>query len=126
MATSPDWMNDPNFSGLDPQVKSAFQQSGLTPSMTRGSGFADVPYWTSVGPSQSARWASDILGTGTDQPTGTPGIGQWQQSGRGGSQPQTASPLNASGQADQILAQVEGNMNGLIQQLLGQGQNPAQ
>lgn len=80
--STPDWLNDPSFQSLDPSVRNAFQQAGLTPSTTRGTGFADVPYWTGVGPSQTNRWVADILGQGTDQPTGTPGSGVWQNSGQ--------------------------------------------
>lgn len=49
----------------------------------RGSGFADRAYWLEH-PSEilNGRLAADLAGTGTDQPTGTPGTGPWQNSGR--------------------------------------------
>lgn len=47
-----------------------------------GSGFADRAYWAAH-PSEvtNGRLAADLAGTGTDQPTGTPGSGIWQNSG---------------------------------------------
>jgi hypothetical protein len=49
----------------------------------RGSGFADKAYW-SEHPSEvsNGRLQRDLEGTGTDQPTGTPGRGPWLNSGR--------------------------------------------
>jgi hypothetical protein len=48
-----------------------------------GSGFADRDYWLAH-PSEilNGRLQSDLLGTGPDQPEGTPGTGVWQQSGK--------------------------------------------
>lgn len=48
-----------------------------------GSGFADRAYWLAH-PSEilNGRLAADLAGTGSDQPTGTPGSGPWQNSGR--------------------------------------------
>jgi hypothetical protein len=47
-----------------------------------GSGFADRAYWVAH-PSEitNGRFASDLAGTGPDQPGGTPGTGPWQNSG---------------------------------------------
>lgn len=67
--------------GMSPQLAAIYQNSGLNPA-GRGSGFADWQYWQDVGPSQYGRLAADIAGTGTDQPTGTPGQGAWSNSGR--------------------------------------------
>lgn len=51
----------------------------------RGSGFADRAYWLEH-PSEilNGRLAADLAGTGSDQPTGTPGTGPWQNSGKSG------------------------------------------
>jgi len=68
-------------SGIDPQLAAIYQKSGVNPA-DRGSGFADWQYWQDKGPSQYARLTQDLAGTGNDQPTGTPGQGVWQQSGR--------------------------------------------
>lgn len=68
--------------GMDPSLWAIYQKGGLTPG-DRGSGFADWQYWQDVGPSQYNRLASDIAGTGSDQPTGTPGSGSWSRSGAG-------------------------------------------
>ena len=68
--------------GMDPALAAIYQNGGMTPG-DRGTGFADWQYWQGVGPSQYARLAADIAGTGTDQTTGTPGSGAFQSSGRG-------------------------------------------
>lgn len=49
----------------------------------RGGGFADRAYWLEH-PSEvlNGRLGRDLAGTGTDQPTGTPGRGIWLNSGR--------------------------------------------
>lgn len=63
----------------------------------RGSGFADRAYWLEH-PSEilNGRLAADLAGTGSDQPTGTPGSGPWQNSGRGGaSTPAAGNPAAA-------------------------------
>lgn len=67
--------------GMDPALWNIYKDSGLTPSNDRGTGFADWQYWQGVGPSQYDRLKADIAGTGTDQPTGTPGSGAWSSSG---------------------------------------------
>jgi hypothetical protein len=67
--------------GMDPALAAIYQKGGLTPGGA-GTGFADWQYWQDK-PSQWNRLASDIAGTGTDQPTGTPGQGAWSSSGRG-------------------------------------------
>jgi hypothetical protein len=69
--------------GMDPALAAIYQGSGLDPSSTRGTGFADWQYWQDVGPSQYARLAADIAGKGSDAPTGTPGQGAWGTSGSG-------------------------------------------
>lgn len=70
--------------GMDPNLWKVYQNSGLTPSDQSGTGFADWNYWqNNAGPSQYDRLAADIAGTGSDQPTGTPGSGSWINSGRG-------------------------------------------
>jgi hypothetical protein len=48
-----------------------------------GSGFADRDYWLAH-PSEilNGRLQSDLLGTGPDQPEGTPGSGVWSNSGK--------------------------------------------
>jgi hypothetical protein len=68
--------------GIDPALAAVYQGSGLNPA-GRGTGFADWQYWQGVGPSQYGRLKSDIAGTGSDQPTGTPGAGAWGTSGQG-------------------------------------------
>ncbi len=67
-------------SGID----ALYAKAGITDG-GRGSGFADRAYWLEH-PSEIAngRLAADLAGTGTDQPTGTPGSGPWQNSGKGG------------------------------------------
>ncbi len=67
--------------GIDPTLASIYTQGGLAPA-GEGSGFADWQYWQQKGPSQYDRLKADIAGTGTDQWTGTPGAGVWQNSGR--------------------------------------------
>lgn len=68
--------------GLDPALANIYRNAGVTPA-DRGTGFADWQYWQGVGPSQYDRLTKDLAGTGTDQPTGTPGSGAWQTSGQG-------------------------------------------
>lgn len=53
-----------------------------------GSGFADRAYWVAH-PSEilNGRYAADVAGTGSDQPTGTPGQGPWQNSGKNATTP---------------------------------------
>ncbi len=67
-------------SGID----AIYAKAGITDG-GRGSGFADRAYWLEH-PSEIAngRLASDLAGTGPDQPTGTPGSGPWSNSGKGG------------------------------------------
>lgn len=116
------WLNDPQFSGMDPALRQIYQQGNLSPSGL-GSGFADWQYWQGKGPSQYQRLTNDIAGTGTDQPTGTPGTGPWQNSGRG----QMASGMGQqSSQADSILSQFESLMNQYVAQLMAQGMNGGQ
>lgn len=80
-ASGPAWTSDPQYAGMDPALQAIYTNSGLTPA-GRGTGFADWQYWQGVGPSQYGRLTADIAGTGTDQPTGTPGTGAWMNSGR--------------------------------------------
>jgi len=58
-----------------------------------GSGFADINYWAAH-PSEvlNGRLESDLAGTGSDQPTGTPGTGTWSSSGTNA--PSTGSPIS--------------------------------
>ena len=78
--------------GIDPRLAALYRQSGLTPG-ARGSGFADWQYWQDKAGTAGwdyilGRLGSDLAGTGTDQPTGTPGTGPWSNSGRGAPAPQ--------------------------------------
>lgn len=63
-------------------IDALYQQYGIGDG-GRGSGFADRAYWLEH-PSEilNGRLAADLAGTGSDQPTGTPGTGPWQNSGR--------------------------------------------
>lgn len=98
--------------GIDPALAAIYQKAGQTPGGA-GSGFADWQYWQGKGPSQYARLAADIAGTGTDQTTGTPwGAGAWQGSGQG--QP-TGAPQSGSAGA---LGSVFGNIGSLITSLM--------
>jgi hypothetical protein len=81
-AASPSGMPD----GIDPRLAALYQKAGMTPG-GEGSGFADWKYWQDKA-SQSGNWdyflsrlGADLAGTGTDQPTGTPGQGAWSGSG---------------------------------------------
>ena len=67
--------------GMNPQLAAIYQKAGITPG-ARGTGFADWEYWNDK-PSQYNRLTADLAGTGTDQPTGTPGQGAWSTSGQG-------------------------------------------
>jgi hypothetical protein len=62
-------------------IDALYSQYGLK-DYGRGSGFADRAYWLEH-PDQvtNGRLGRDIAGTGTDQPTGTPGYGPWVNSG---------------------------------------------
>lgn len=75
----------PGNVGNDPtsMIDSLYKQYGVADG-GRGSGFADRAYWLEH-PSeiQNGRLGADLAGTGTDQPTGTPGTGPWQNSGKG-------------------------------------------
>jgi hypothetical protein len=64
------------------QIDALYKTAGITDA-GRGSGFADKAYWAEH-PSEvlNGRLARDLAGTGTDQPTGTPGRGPWLNSGR--------------------------------------------
>ncbi len=81
---------DPRFTGMDPRLMEVYQRAGFTPSNDRGSGFADWQYWQNDAVRNAGgdwnyvlgRLGSDLAGTGTDQPTGTPGQGIWNNSGR--------------------------------------------
>lgn len=94
-ATGPAWTTDPQFANMDPALKNIYTQGGLTPA-GRGTGFADWQYWQDVGPSQYNRLAADIAGTGSDQPTGTPGAGAWMSSGRNATGGGTAGTFGGS------------------------------
>lgn len=75
--------------GIDPRLASLYQKSGLNPG-DRGSGFADWQYWQNDAVRNAngdwnyvlGRLGNNLAGTGTDQPTGTPGQGIWNNSGR--------------------------------------------
>ena len=64
------------------QIDALYKSAGISDA-GRGGGFADKAYW-SEHPSEvrNGRLAADLAGTGTDQPTGTPGRGPWLNSGR--------------------------------------------
>lgn len=64
------------------RIDALYKQYGLSDA-GRGSGFADRAYWLEH-PSEilNGRLANDLAGTGSDQPTGTPGRGPWLNSGR--------------------------------------------
>jgi hypothetical protein len=94
-AVTPGWQAPPatpvngaaDTSGLtssDPaaRIDALYSQAGIKDG-GRGSGFADRAYWLEH-PSEilNGRLAADLAGTGTDQPTGTPGRGAWLNSGR--------------------------------------------
>lgn len=89
--------------GIDPALAAIYQGSGLNPA-DRGTGFADWQYWQGVGPSQYDRLKADIAGTGSDQPTGTPGSGSWSTSGAG------AAPTGAAASGSNGLS-LPGNAN---------------
>lgn len=79
--------------GIDPRLAQLYQQSGLQPA-DRGSGFADWQYWQDKANSNGwdyilGRLGSDLSGTGSDQATGTPSQGIWDNSG---SQPAPYNP----------------------------------
>lgn len=75
------WTTDPQYANMDPNLRQIYTETGMTPAGS-GTGFADWNYWqNTAGPSQYNRLRADIMGTGTDQPTGTPGTGAWQSSG---------------------------------------------
>ncbi len=78
-------LNTPNTAQ---SIITALHQQYGTVDGGRGSGFADDAYWLEH-PDQvtNGRLAADWAGTGTDQPTGTPGSGSWDNSGRGGGAP---------------------------------------
>lgn len=71
---------DPNDVGA--QIDALYAKAGLKDG-GQGSGFADRAYWLAH-PSEvtNGRLAADLAGTGNDQPTGTPGTGPWQNSGK--------------------------------------------
>ncbi len=72
--------NDP--SSPTAMIDALYKQYGISDG-GRGSGFADRAYWLEH-PSEIAngRLGADLAGTGSDQPTGTPGSGPWQNSGK--------------------------------------------
>ena len=65
------------------QIDALYAKYGISDG-GRGSGFADRAYWLEH-PSEilNGRLAADLAGTGSDQPTGTPGTGPWSTSGAG-------------------------------------------
>src|SRR5262252_4344329 len=75
---------DPGLTSTDPatRIDALYKQAGITDG-GRGSGFADRAYWLEH-PDQimNGRLAADLAGTGSDQPTGTPGYVAWLNSGR--------------------------------------------
>jgi hypothetical protein len=93
--------------GIDPNLWAIYQKAGVQP-QGRGTGFADWQYWQDAGPSQYARLAADLAGTGSDQPTGTPGTGPWQSSGRGttSSGGSSSGLLSTTGQSSDFENQV--------------------
>jgi hypothetical protein len=64
------------------QIDALYKKAGLSDAGA-GGGFADRAYWLAH-PSEvlNGRLGRDLEGTGTDQPTGTPGRGAWLNSGR--------------------------------------------
>jgi hypothetical protein len=91
---------DPGLTSSDPaaRIDALYKQAGITDS-GRGSGFADRAYWLD-NPSEimNGRLAADLAGTGTDQPTGTPGRGAWLNSGRNAPEASVGQPTrNANG-----------------------------
>lgn len=72
------------------QIDALLAKAGLQDG-GNGSGFADKAYWAAH-PSEvsNGRLAADLAGTGSDQPTGTPGTGPWQNSGRNAPEAQGA------------------------------------
>lgn len=81
----------PNTGSPDYIIDQLYKQYGISDG-GNGSGFADRAYWLAH-PSEilNGRLAADLAGTGSDQPTGTPGSGPWQNSG--------SAARNASGTA---------------------------
>lgn len=74
--------------GIDPRLAALYQQHGMTPGGS-GTGFADWQYWQNKAGTAGwdyilGRLGADLAGTGTDQPTGTPGQGPWSRSGASG------------------------------------------
>lgn len=71
----------PTGSPIEQQIDALYKKYGVTDG-GNGSGFADRAYWLAH-PSEIAngRLEADLNGTGTDQPTGTPGTGNWSKSG---------------------------------------------
>ncbi len=80
------------------QIDALYKSAGIADA-GRGGGFADKAYW-SEHPSEvlNGRLAADLAGTGTDQPTGTPGRGPWLNSGRNAPEASIGQPTrNANG-----------------------------
>lgn len=71
----------PNDAGA--LIDSLYKKYGISDAGS-GGGFADRAYWLAH-PSEvlNGRLGRDLAGTGSDQPTGTPGTGPWQSSGIG-------------------------------------------
>lgn len=108
-------------------------QYGLTDGGA-GSGFTDRAYWLAH-PSEilNGRLAADLAGTGSDQPTGTPGTGPWQNSGHNAAapaaapnaspamaQPMSMAPISASiGPNAQTSAYNQTIRDMMLQQLAG-------
>lgn len=111
----------PNMpAGIDPALAAIYQKHNMTPA-GNGSGFADWSYWQGVGPSQYDRLDRNLGGTGTDQPTGTPGTGPWQNSGRGQfiGGASAGSNFGASGTSTLADGPYAAQSNALVQMLMG-------
>jgi hypothetical protein len=86
----PDPLNQPLLGASSPggvddvgsQIDALYKKAGISDAGA-GGGFADRAYWLAH-PSEvlNGRLGRDLEGTGTDQPTGTPGRGPWLNSGR--------------------------------------------
>ena len=102
----------PGGTGMESQIDALYKQFGIQDG-GRGSGFADRAYWLEH-PSEIAngRLAADLAGTGSDQPTGTPGTGPWSNSGKN-AQPNVQQPNNPTLAAGGNVAN-DVSMNGVL------------
>ena len=79
--TPPTAPTAPQGSPIEQTIDALYKKYGVSDG-GNGSGFADRAYWLAH-PSEisNGRLEADLNGTGTDQPTGTPGAGNWSRSG---------------------------------------------